>query len=133
MTETDSNASNRLTAIVVEDEPDVMDYITSVLKDEGFRVFAALDGAEAFRLIRRHRPDLVTLDISLPERSGVRLYRDIKEDVELSSIRVVMVTGVQTEFKGFIHSRRQVPSPEGYVSKPFSAEQLLEAVHQAMS
>jgi CheY-like chemotaxis protein len=78
------------------------------------------------------RPDLVTLDITLPEQSGVKCYRLIKENADTADTKVVIITGVQKEFKGFIHSRRQVPPPDGYVAKPFSAEDLIEAVRSAL-
>ena len=126
-------AAHRPLALVVEDEPDVAEYIAAVLTDEGFRVIVAADGIDATRQLRAHRPDLVTLDISLPEQSGVRCYREIKEDAELAATPVVMVTGVHREFKRFIHRRRQVPPPEGFVAKPFTAAELLEAVRGALA
>lgn len=119
-------------ALVVEDDPDVAEFITAVLEDNGFRVEVAADGDAATEALRREPPELITLDISLPEKSGVRCYRELKGDVELSTIPVVMVTGVHREFKRFISRRRQVPPPDGFVEKPFSADDLLAEVQRAM-
>jgi DNA-binding response OmpR family regulator len=119
-------------ALVIEDEPDVSRFIEAVLTDDGYKVVTAADGVEGLKLLRSLKPDLVTLDINLPEKSGVRFYRDLREDAELADIPVVMVTGVQKEFKQFISHRRNVPPPEGYVAKPFDADQLRAAIKEAM-
>lgn len=121
------------TVLVVEDEPDVSTYVSAVLSDAGYKVLVAADGAEGLRLLKSRRPELVTLDINLPEKTGVKFYRELREDVETAGTPVVMVTGVQKEFKDFIHHRRKVLPPEGYVAKPFTAEQLLTAVERALS
>lgn len=118
--------------LVVEDESDVSKYIEAVLKDEGHTVIVASDGEEGLGLLRKHKPQLVTLDINLPGKSGVRFYRELRADTELADTPVVMVTGVQKEFKDFIHQRRSISAPEGYVAKPFSADELLEAVRKAL-
>ena len=124
--------TNGFLTLVVEDEPDVSRYIQAVLKNEGHTVVVAADGEEGLKLLQQHKPDLVTLDINLPGKSGVRFYRELRENAELAHTPVVMVTGVQKEFKDFIHTRRTVSAPEGYVAKPFSAEELLAAVQQAV-
>lgn len=124
---------SRPTVLIVEDEPDVATFIAAVLGDNGFRVLTAADGVEAMRLLRANRPQLVTLDISIPEKSGVKCYREMRDDTELAATPVVMVTGIQPSFEKFIHTRRQVPPPDGYVAKPFTAEQLLTAVQKALA
>jgi len=132
ITDNDRPESKRPTALVVEDEPDVATFIAEVLADNGFSVFTAADGAEAMRLLRAERPDLVTLDISIPEKSGVRCYKEMRDDTSFDRTPVVMVTGIQPSFERFIHTRRQVPPPEGYVAKPFTAEDLIAAVSRAL-
>lgn len=116
------------TILVVDDEPDVLTYISTLLEDNGYRTLQAKDGQEALDQIEQRRPDLITLDISMPERSGVRFYRDIKESETLKAIPVIIVTGVSGDFERFISTRRHVPPPEGYISKPIDNEKLLEMV-----
>jgi CheY-like chemotaxis protein len=88
---------------------------------------------------RREKPDLITLDISMPEESGVRFYRELKEDPELSGIPVVIVTGVTgygykpEDFQKFISSRKNIPPPEGFVPKPIDREELLKGVTALLS
>jgi CheY-like chemotaxis protein len=118
--------------LVVDDEPDVVRYFKTLLEDSGFDVVTAVDGAQAMEKIRAERPDLVTLDITMPNRSGVRVYRDIKENDRLRSIPVVVVTGVQHEFKEFISTRTQVPAPDAYLEKPVDPAVLLSEVRRLL-
>ena len=116
--------------LVVDDEADVVTYLTSVLKDAGYETFEASNGEEAMEIVRREKPDLVTLDITMPEMTGVKAYRTMKEDASLKKIPVVIVTGVTHDFKQFISSRTQVPPPEGYLEKPVQPEALLNEVRR---
>jgi CheY-like chemotaxis protein len=121
-------ADNEKTILVVDDDPDTRTYLTTVLEDNGFATVSAADGVEAMAKIEENRPDLIALDISMPEKSGVAVYRSLKEDDGLKSIPVIIITGVSDDFKKFISTRRQVPPPEGYISKPVDFEQLLSTV-----
>jgi CheY-like chemotaxis protein len=116
------------TILVVDDEPDVVTYLSTVLKDAGYDTMEAANGEEAMEQIRKRRPDLISLDITMPEMTGVKAYRRLKEDEALKRIPVVIVTGVTHDFKQFISSRAQVPAPEGYLDKPVKAEELLAEV-----
>jgi len=125
-------AENAKTILVVDDEPDTLTYLTTVLEDNGFATVSAADGVEAMSKIEEDRPDLIALDISMPEKSGVAVYRSLKEDDQLKSIPVIIITGVSDDFKKFISTRRQVPPPEGYISKPVDFEQLLSMVRELL-
>ncbi|MDD5564085.1 MAG: response regulator [Thermoanaerobaculaceae bacterium] len=114
--------------LVVDDEPDVVTYLSAVLKDAGYDTLEAANGDEAMEQIRKGRPDLITLDITMPEMTGVKTYRQLKEDGALKGIPVVIVTGVAHDFRQFISSRSQVPPPEGYLEKPVKPEELLAEV-----
>jgi len=116
------------TVLVVDDEPDARDFLTTVLKDNGYATVVAANGAEAVAVLETSRPDLVTLDITMPEKSGVAVYRKLKEDDQLKSIPVIIITGVSSEFEKFISTRRQVPPPEGYINKPVDHAQFLKKV-----
>ncbi len=118
--------------LVVDDEPDVVTYLASVLRDNGYEALEAFNGEEAMEKVLKDRPDLVTLDITMPEMTGVKAYRKMKEDPGLSKIPVVIVTGVSHEFKQFISTRSQVPAPEGYIEKPVKPEELLAEVRRLL-
>ena len=114
--------------LVVDDVPDERGYLVTVLSDAGYNVSEAADGAEALEQVAASQPDLITLDITMPEKSGVAVYRSLKTDDATKDIPVIVVTGVSDDFKEFISSRRQVPAPDGYISKPVDHEELLKTV-----
>ena len=99
-----------------------------VFKDNGYATVSAKDGAEALKKIEESAPDLVTLDIAMPEKSGVAVYRALKQDEQLKKIPVIITTGISEEFEKFISSRRQVPPPDGYIAKPVDSDELVKLV-----
>jgi DNA-binding response OmpR family regulator len=125
--------SERKTILVVEDEPDEVAYLTAFFEDHGFNVISATNGQDGFAKAKAGRPDLITLDISMPEESGVRMFRDLQSDPATEAIPVVMITGVSHEFKRFIETRRQVHPPAGYFDKPPDRDQLLAKINEILS
>ena len=123
-------AEERKTILIVEDEPDTVTYLSTLLEDAGYSTVAAGDGNQALERVKAGRPDLITLDITMPNKSGVRFYRDMKESDEWKSIPIIIVTGISSDFEKFISTRRQVPPPEGYLSKPIDKEQMLALIKQ---
>lgn len=121
------------TVLVIDDEPDTLTFLGTLLEDAGYRIQTAVNGKEALEKVEQERPDLITLDITMPEKSGVRFYRDIKENDQYKDIPVIMVTGVDRQFEKFISSRRQVPPPEGYVAKPVDQQELLKKIQDLLS
>jgi CheY-like chemotaxis protein len=119
--------------LVVDDEPDTRTFLTTVLEDNGYETQEVADGEEAIKAIEESPPDLITLDISMPEKSGVSVYRRVKESEKYKHIPVVMVTGVSGDFKRFISTRRQVPPPDGYISKPVDHEEFLRLIGDLLS
>lgn len=114
--------------LVVDDEQDILTYLSTLLEDNGYQTVQAKNGEEAWKQVETSPPDLITLDISMPERSGIKFYRDMKAHDQLKKIPIVFVTGVAEDFKKFISTRHQVPPPEGYMSKPIDQEEILNLV-----
>jgi CheY-like chemotaxis protein len=123
-------AEERKTILVVEDEPDTVTYLSTLLEDAGYNTVAAEDGDQALEKVRTSRPDLITLDITMPNKSGVRFYRDMKESNQWKDIPIIIVTGISDDFEKFISTRQQVPPPEGYVSKPVDKDQMLSLIKE---
>ena len=121
------------TILIVDDESDIRKYLSRLLQDNGYETLTADDGEEGMEAARRDKPNLICLDIVMPEKSGVRMYRDLCEDPELCKIPVVVVTGISKDFENFISSRKQVPPPAEYVSKPIKKEELLHKIEQALA
>jgi len=114
--------------LVVEDEEDITTYLTAVFEDNGYEVDSAVDGVQAMTKIRENKPDLISLDVSIPEKTGVKIYCELKADPDLASIPVVMVTGIEKEFKKYISTRKDLPAPDGYITKPFRVDDLQELI-----
>jgi CheY-like chemotaxis protein len=121
-------AQERKRILVVDDEPDTLEYFSSLLGDHGYEVETAAGGELAALAVRRRVPDLITLDISMPEKSGVGFYRDLRNDDHLKTIPVIVITGISEDFRTFISTRRQVPPPEGYLAKPIDPEEFVALV-----
>jgi len=121
------------TILIVDDEPDVSAYLRAFFEDNGFNAIAAQNGKEGFEKAKAEKPDLITLDITMPEESGVRMYRDVRGDAELASTPVIMITGVSHEFKRFIETRKQVAPPDAYFEKPIDRDALLAKVNVLLS
>jgi len=121
------------TILVVDDDPDARDFFITVLEDNGYKTVSARDGNEALDRIQEEIPDLVTLDITMPEKSGVGVYRKLREEDAYKGIPVIIITGVSDDFKHFISSRRKVPPPNGYLSKPIEPEELVRLVGELVS
>jgi len=119
--------------LIVDDEPDIRTYLSTLLEDQGYATVPAKDGVEAMQQVEAEIPDLITLDISMPEKSGVKFFRDLKSDERWKKIPVIIVTGVSEDFKKFISSRQQVPAPEGFVPKPINQEEILTIVKKLLA
>jgi DNA-binding response OmpR family regulator len=119
--------------LIVDDEADVIAYLGAFFEDNGFAVSSASDGKEGFEKAKAERPDLITLDITMPEESGVRMFRNLQDDAATAGIPVVILTGVSHDFKRFIETRNQVHAPAGYFDKPPDREQLLAKIKEILA
>ena len=130
---------NKKKVLVLDDEPHVVTYLETLLRDNGYETLCASNGKEGMEKIRSEKVDLVCLDISMPEQSGVRFYRNLKDDPKLSGIPVVIVTAVTGSggdpepFKNFISTRKQVPPPEGFLAKPIDKDEFLDMITKILS
>ena len=119
--------------LIVDDEPDVCAYLQAFFEDHGFDVVTASNGKEGFDMAKQERPDLITLDITMPEESGVRMFRDLQADSDTTGIPVVIVTGVTPDFKRFLETRKQVRPPDGYFEKPIDRDELLAKINEILN
>jgi CheY-like chemotaxis protein len=125
--------------LIVDDEPDIVSYLEMVLQDQGFETMTAWNGNEALAAVKRERPDLVTLDITMPEASGTRFYKEMRTDPELAGIPVVIVTAVtglggdKHAYEKFISNRRLVPAPEAFFPKPIDREEFVGKIREILA
>lgn len=80
--------------LIIDDEPDAISFVTSILENNGFEDhISASNGVEGLELARKEKPDLILLDLMMPEKSGIIMFQELKKDPELGSIPVIIVTG----------------------------------------
>jgi two-component system cell cycle response regulator DivK len=118
------------TVMVVEDNDLNMKLFHDLLEAHGYNILQTKDGMEALRLAREHRPDLILMDIQLPEVSGLEVTKWIKEDDSLKSIPVVAVTAFA--MKGDEEKIRE-GGCEAYIAKPISVTNFLQTVAHFLS
>jgi len=107
--------------LVVDDDPNVVDYLVSLFEDNGYRTFSAGDAAEGLKLAKKEVPDLITLDLELPGEWGPRFYRKMSLENNLKNIPVIVISGMT----GIEHAiGRAVAS----ITKPFDQDELLKIV-----
>lgn len=127
------------TVLVVEDEEDFAAWMATVLQSERIQVRTARDGESALRAIEAQAPDLITLDILMPKKTGLLFYRQMKSNPDFRNIPVIVVTGLTREsrdndtiIRSFLETDR-LPKPDAYLEKPFEREQLLGVVTRALA
>jgi CheY-like chemotaxis protein len=120
--------TTKKTILTVDDEEDTLAFLTALFQDNGYATLEAVNGVQAVQLARAHKPDLITLDMTMPDQSGVRTIRELRADPALAKIPIVVVTGIGESMNTFIKKMPGFPQPEGFVSKPIDRTVLLEAV-----
>ncbi len=109
--------------LVVDDDEDVREFLTAVLEDAGAEVLAVGDGAAALDAARLLKPDLITLDLSMPGRDGGEVLADLRGDEAVAEIPVCIITG-RPELRRLIYERPVRP-PEGFETKPIDPVRLI--------
>jgi two-component system cell cycle response regulator DivK len=113
--------------LIVEDNELNMKLFHDLLEAHGYRTLQTKDGMEALRIARQHRPDLILMDIQLPEVSGLEVTKWIKEDDDLRSIPVIAVTAFA--MKGDEEKIRE-GGCEDYIAKPISVAKFLQTIER---
>jgi two-component system cell cycle response regulator DivK len=120
----------RPTVLVVEDNELNMKLFHDLLEAQGYEVLQTRDGMEALKMARQYRPDLILMDIQLPEVSGIEVTKWLKEDDDLRSIPVVAVTAFA--MKGDEEKIRE-GGCEAYIAKPISVAHFLKTVERFLA
>jgi two-component system phosphate regulon response regulator PhoB len=117
------------TILVVDDEPDAVELIEFNLKRAGYAVLVALDGWSGLRAAREHRPNLVLLDLMLPEMNGFEISRALRQEAQTAEIPIIFLTARAAEMD------RQIGlelGAEDYITKPFSPRELLAQIQRTL-
>ncbi len=117
------------TILIADDEPNIVISIEFLLKREGYDVIVAQNGAEALARVRSEKPDLVILDVMMPQRNGFEVCQDLRQDPEFADLRIMMLTakGRDAEI-----SKGLALGADVYMTKPFSTRELVAKVKALM-
>ncbi len=114
--------------LIVEDEPDVSRYLQALFEDNGYDTLTALDGVEGYRLAKSGKPDLISLDIAMPNQSGTRTYRQYNKDPDLKHIPVIIISAMGDDIKRYLNKLSGFEKPAGFMGKPIHEEKLIKMV-----
>ncbi len=122
--------SEKKRILVVDDEPDIASIVQTNLEMEGFEVEVAYDGVEGLEKVKANPPDIIVLDVMMPEKDGYQMCKEIKNDERYADIPVIMLTAVGDHVTTTRYSHHDGTSMEAedYIAKPASAEEITESV-----
>ena len=106
--------------LIIDDDPVIVKYLKAVFSDNGYETCSASSSSEGLDVVRREKPDLITLDIQMPQEWGPRFYRRLRQDKELRDTPVIVVSGIDGD-----HAIRDAVA---FVKKPFDPEKLIGIV-----
>jgi CheY-like chemotaxis protein len=123
--------------LVVDDEEDVRNYFAALLEDAGFSVLKAADGERALEMVKLDKPDLISLDLVMPEKSGARLLYALRKNREWQKIPILIVTGHAHDNLGQedltdILATRSITGPQTLLEKPVSPVGYVDAVRRQL-
>ena len=123
--------SNKKRILCIEDEAEMIDLTRLVLEREGFEVLGAVGGSEGLDIIRREKPDLVLLDLMMPDIDGWEVYRQMKAQQESANIPVIVVTAKAQSIDKVLGL--QVAKVDDYITKPFGPQELLNSINRILN
>ncbi len=117
--------------VYIEDEPEMIDLVHLILGRRGYVVLGANGGREGLELVRKELPDLVLLDLMMPDMDGWDVYHQIKSEEPTRNIPVIVITAKAQNIDKVLGLR--IAKVEDYIAKPFSPQELLERVDEVIS
>jgi len=116
--------------LIIDDEPDTLTYLSTMLEDNEAATMQAAEGLKGIEIAKRERPDLITLDLSMPQMDGGEVFVRLREDPDTRDIPICIVTG-RPELRRLIYDKPHRP-PEGYLDKPVGEETFIKNVRKIL-
>jgi len=114
--------------LIIDDEKDMRVYLEAVFRKAGYETETASNGEEGVWLAEAHQPDLITLDILMPKKSGIKAYRGLRTSEKTKVIPIVVLTGL-TRLDDFFGDLEELPQPDALIEKPIERDLFLERVN----
>jgi CheY-like chemotaxis protein len=136
--------------LIVDDDPDAITFTSSVVEDNGYKYVSADNGIKGLALAKEEKPDLVLLDLIMPEKSGMMMFQEMKKDSELRKIPVIIVSGASevlgVDLRDFMlkqplkgrkkavetSGEAQLTKPNAFMEKPFGADELIKVIKKVL-
>jgi DNA-binding response OmpR family regulator len=119
--------------LIVDDEPDVVNYLTAVLESNGYRPYSAQDIKTAMQIVKKIHPDLICLDIVMPKETGISFYLKLQQEKKYKNIPVMIISGIieseKFNFRTYVKDE-SVPLPQCYMEKPVDIKNFIFNIEQ---
>lgn len=106
--------------LIIDDDPFVVKYLQAVFSDNGYLTCSASSTFEGLQVVKKEKPDLITLDLQMPDEWGPRFYRKLRKDPDLKDIPVIVISGIDGD--------HAIKDAVAFVSKPFDPEKIIGIV-----
>ena len=123
--------ANGKRVVCIEDEPEMIDLVRLILSRRGFQVVGAMGGREGLEAILREKPDLVLLDLMMPDMDGWEVYQKMKASDATRNIPVIVVTAKAQSIDKVLGLH--IAKVDDYITKPFGPQELLESVEKVLA
>jgi len=123
-------AEEKKKVVCIEDEPEMIDLVKLILGRKGFELTGAMGGREGLEAVRRIKPDLVLLDLMMPDMDGWEVYQQMKADADMQKIPVIVVTAKAQSIDKVLGLH--IAKVDDYVTKPFGPQELLQSVEKVL-
>jgi len=121
--------------LIIDDDPDLVKAVTMILESKKYSVLAAYGGIEGLEKVRGERPDLIVLDVMMPDKDGYTVCKELKADPELSLIPVLLLTAVVSHIPTTRYTQQMGMEMEAddYIDKPVEPEVLVERIEALLA
>ncbi len=129
---------NIMKIMIIDDEPDIREYLVAVLEDNRYETCTIKEKESLVEAIQTKQPDLIMLDILMPGRSGISIYKELRSIRWLKEIPIVIISGMllesdfKTDFQHLVNDDT-IPLPEGFIEKPVKVSSLIKLVNELLT
>lgn len=117
-------------AVYIEDEPEMIDLVRLILARQRFEIIGADGGREGLDAVRKYKPEVILLDLMMPDMDGWEVYHQLKASEETKKIPVIVITAKAQNIDKVL--ALQIAKVDDYISKPFTPQELISSLHKLL-
>jgi two-component system alkaline phosphatase synthesis response regulator PhoP len=121
--------------LIVDDDPDLVEAVSIILESKGYKVAAAYGGVEGLEKVKTEKPDLIVLDVMMPDKDGYEVCKELKADEKYRSIPILLLTAVVSKISSTKYTQQMGMETEAddYVDKPVEPDELVRRIEVLIS